>query len=226
MRWRRRVRLGALLLGLVLIASGIGVIVTGVYHQWLGQQQVAGRAYNDSNALNAWKDGGSAALPGTPAATATPAATPTPVTISECGGGGASSDAYALVAFSGLPQYNYAGVAVNGDWSGLDDRSMVHWSGSPAPGGAGNVIIAFHREPNFEFIDQLGPGETVTIQDRSCNTYVYTVTQRWQLAPSDVTQLVPTSGHELTLVTCTPWWVDYDRLVWRADLTSVNGVAA
>jgi sortase (surface protein transpeptidase) len=72
----------------------------------------------------------------------------------------------------------------------------------------------------------LGPGETVTIQDRSCTTYVYTVTQRWQLAPSDVTQLVPTSGHELTLVTCTPWWVDYDRLVWRADLTSVNGVAA
>jgi sortase (surface protein transpeptidase) len=38
-----------------------------------------------------------------------------------------------------------------------------------------------------------------------------------------VTQLASTSGHELTLVTCTPWWQDYDRLVWRADLTSVDG---
>lgn len=226
MRWRGRVRLVALLLGLVLIASGMTVIVTGVYHQWLDQQQVAARAYNDSSALNSWNNGGSKALEGAPSATATPAATPTPVTISECGGGGSSSDAYALVAFSGLPQYDYAGVSVDGDWSALNDRSMVHWSGSPAPGGAGNVIIAFHREPDYQYIDQLGPGDTITIQDRSCDTYVYTVTQRWQLAPSDVTQLVPTSGHELTLVTCTPWWVDYDRLVWRADLTSVNGVPA
>jgi LPXTG-site transpeptidase (sortase) family protein len=223
MTWRRRVRIGALLLGLLLIASGIGVIVSGVYRQWLDQQHISARAENDSNALNAWKNGGSQALQGAPEATAMP--TTTPVTVSECGGGGSASDAYALVDFSGLPQYDYAGVAVNGDWTALNDRSMVHWSGSPAPGGAGNVIIAFHREPDFEFIDQLGPGETITIQDRSCNTYVYTVTQRWELAPSDVTQLVPTSGHELTLVTCTPWWVDYDRLVWRADLTSVNGVA-
>jgi LPXTG-site transpeptidase (sortase) family protein len=115
-------------------------------------------------------------------------------------------------------------VAVNGNWTQLDDRSMVHWYGSPAPGGEGNVIIAFHREPDFQYIDQLAVGETVTIQNRTCQTYVYTITQGWDLAPSAVTQLASTSGHELTLVTCTPWWQDYDRLVWRADLTSVDGV--
>jgi sortase (surface protein transpeptidase) len=53
---------------------------------------------------------------------------------------------------------------------------------------------------------------------------VYTITQRWDLAPSAVTQLVPTDGQELTLITCDPWWQDYNRLVWRADLTSVDGV--
>jgi LPXTG-site transpeptidase (sortase) family protein len=113
---------------------------------------------------------------------------------------------------------------VNGNWTQLDDRSMVHWYGSPAPGGEGNVIIAFHREPDFQYIQQLAVGETVTIQNRTCQTYVYTITQGWDLAPSAVTQLASTSGHELTLVTCTPWWQDYDRLVWRADLTSVDGV--
>ena len=116
------------------------------------------------------------------------------------------------------------GVAVNGNWTQLDDRSMVHWYGSPDPGGDGNVIIAFHREPDYQNIDQLAVGSTVTIENRSCQTYVYTVTQRWDLAPSAVTQLVPTSGQVLTLITCTPWWQDYDRLVWRADLTSVDGV--
>ena len=115
-------------------------------------------------------------------------------------------------------------MTVDGDWTKLDDRSMVHWYGSPAPGGKGNVIIAFHREPDYQNIDQLAVGETVTIQDRSCQTYVYTITQHWDLAPSAVTQLVPTSGQELTLITCDPWWQDYNRLVWRADLTSVDGV--
>ncbi|MBV8528257.1 MAG: hypothetical protein JOZ75_08090, partial [Candidatus Dormibacteraeota bacterium] len=48
----------------------------------------------------------------------------------------------------------------------------------------------------------------------------YRVTGRWVLAPSAVTQLVPTTGHELTLITCDPWWQDYNRIVWRADLVS------
>ncbi len=187
------------------------------------QQAVASRGQNDVNAVNSW-------LAGAASNSASPADTPTAGTATAgtatntCGGGGSDSDAYALVEFTGLPQYGYVGVTVNGNWTDLDDRSMVHWSGSPAPGGKGNVIIAFHREPDYQNIDQLAVGETVTIQDRSCQTYVYTITQRWDLAPSDVTQLVPTGGQELTLITCTPWWQDYDRLVWRADLTSVDGV--
>jgi len=97
---------------------------------------------------------------------------------------------------------------------------MVHYAGTPNPGQQGNVIIAFHREPDFQFINQLNVGATITIQNRTCQTYVYRVTQRWNLAPARVTQLGPTSGHELTMVTCDPWWQDYNRLVWRAELIS------
>ncbi len=190
----------------------------GLFQQATVQRAVAARGQNDVNAVNSWLAG--SAVSGTSSAEAATGS----ATGGTCGGGGSDSDAYALVEFSGLPQYGYVGVAVNGNWTQLDDRSMVHWYGSPAPGGDGNVIIAFHREPDYQNIDQLAPGETVTIQDRTCQTYVYTITQRWDLAPSAVTQLVPTSDAELTLITCTPWWQDYDRLVWRADLTSVNGV--
>jgi hypothetical protein len=214
------IRRAALIVGLLFVVVGVGVLAFGLSRGWLAQQQVQARQSNDGNALNAWEKGGSKALAGATSGTPTPDAAA--ATGSACGGG--AGDAYALLSFTGLPQYGYAGVAVNGNWTALDNHSMVHWFGSSAPGGAGNVIIAFHREPDYQNIDQLAPGQTVTIQDRDCTTYVYTVTRRWDLRPSAVNQLAPTSGHELTLISCTPWWQDYDRLVWRADLTSVNGV--
>ena len=227
MKWRFRPRWPVLLSGVILVVAGLGISAAGLYLNWVSQQQVATRQSNDNNALGAWDHGGASALAGaasssTGSATASNPSSSGPVAC----GGGSLSDAYALVEFSGLPAYGYAGVAVDGNWTRLIDRSMVHWHGSPAPGGAGNVIIAFHREPDYQHIDQLSVGDTVTIQDRSCHSYVYTVTQRWQLAPGAVSQLVPTSGHELTLITCTPWWIDSDRLVWRADLTAVDGAAS
>ena len=218
MIWRFRGRRLALVVGCLLVLAGVGITVHGLLQQAKVQQAVTARGQNDVNAVNSW-------LAGSASSSASPADTPTTGTATTtCGGGGSDSDAYALVEFTGLPQYAYVGVTVDGDWTKLDDRSMVHWYGSPAPGGKGNVIIAFHREPDYQNIDQLAVGETVTIQDRSCQTYVYTITQHWDLAPSAVTQLVPTGGQELTLITCDPWWQDYNRLVWRADLTSVDGV--
>jgi LPXTG-site transpeptidase (sortase) family protein len=219
--WRFRGRRLALVVGCLLVLAGVGITAHGLLQQAKVQQAVAARGQNDVNAVNSWLAG--SASSGASQADTPATGTATGTSTSTCGGGGSDSDAYALVEFTGLPQYGYVGVTVDGDWTRLDDRSMVHWHGSPAPGGKGNVIIAFHREPDYQHIDQLAVGETITIQDRSCQTYVYTVSQRWDLAPSAVTQLVPTSGQELTLITCDPWWQDYNRLVWRADLTSVDG---
>jgi len=41
------------------------------------------------------------------------------------------------------------------------------------------VIIAFHREPDFQYINELNVGGTITIENRACQTFVYRVTQRW-----------------------------------------------
>ena len=134
--------------------------------------------------------------------------------------GTSSTTDYALVNFGAPAQYHYAAVAGNGTWALLNSRSMVHYAGTPNPGQQGNVIIAFHREPDFQYINELNVGDTITIQNRTCQTFVYKVTSRWDIAPEPVTQLVPTSGHELTMITCDPWWQDYNRFVWRAELIS------
>jgi LPXTG-site transpeptidase (sortase) family protein len=196
---------------MVLLALGIAAIVAGgalilgpLYGVWH-------RGQNDSHALQGWQKG--------PASLAGPAsASPNAVDAGNTSCGSSSINDYALLSFSSPGAYHYAGVSGDGTWDLLNNRSMVHYHGTPDPGQPGNVVIAFHREPDYEHIDQLQVGDTVTIQDRACHTFVYKVTGRWDLAPARVTQLAPTTGHDLTLVTCDPWWQDYNRLIWRATL--------
>jgi LPXTG-site transpeptidase (sortase) family protein len=198
----QRVRTLVLLLGLAAVLAGVGVIVAPIIGALI-------RGHGDQSALNSWNHGGSNALRGAAAADAG---------HTVCGS--ASPADYALVKFGAPADDHYAGVAGDGTWDLLNQRSMVHYHGTPDPGQRGNVIIAFHREPDYQNIDQLTTGDTVTVQDRSCKTYVYKITDHWDLPPDQVTQLVPTSGYDLTLITCDPWWQDYNRLVWRATLVS------
>jgi LPXTG-site transpeptidase (sortase) family protein len=196
-------------LWMVLLALGVASILAGgalIAGPIIGVFQ---RGAADSTALKQWKSGG-----------AQPAVVPAPAASTSPACGVSSVTDYALVNFGAPAAYHYAAVAGNGTWALLNSRSMVHYAGTPNPGQAGNVIIAFHREPDFQYINELNVGDTITIQDRACQSFVYKVTNRWDLSPNNVTQLVPTAGHELTMITCDPWWQDYNRLVWRAELIS------
>jgi LPXTG-site transpeptidase (sortase) family protein len=190
--------------GVALIATGIGIVAVPLI-------AVHNRGVADSNALAQWNKGGSEDLVGGLPDTADLAGTATCGTDSP-------AESYALVSFPGLQRYGYSGVAGDGGWDLLLQRSMVHYNGSAGPGELGNDIIAFHREPHFQNIDQLGVGGIVEVKDRSCRVWHYKVTSEQVLAPDKVTQLGPTDDAELTLITCTPWFQDYDRIVWRAKL--------
>lgn len=198
---------------MILMAVGLITIVAGVTMIAVPLLGVWQRGNADQTALNSWLKGGSNALKGAPSS-----ASALPQTVS-CGSG--SPTDYALVTFGAPAADHYSGVAGDGTWDSLQNRSMVHYTGTPGPGQEGNSIIAFHREPDYEHIDQLNVGDTVTVQDRTCHTYTYRVTTKWVLDPAKVTnQLAPTTGHDLTLVTCTPFWVDSQRIIWRATLVS------
>ncbi|GAC1338611.1 MAG: hypothetical protein NVSMB29_04650 [Candidatus Dormibacteria bacterium] len=194
----------------LLTLVGLACIVTGALVVGIPLYNVYVRGQHDSNALDGWKHGGSSAIAGA-------ARTSTGATAAAACGSSSAAD-YALVTFPSLGQYGYAGVAGDGTWDQLLDRSMVHYATSPGPGEQGNSIIAFHREPDFHYIDQLKDGDLISVQDRACHTFQYRITQRWELDPSRVTQLEQTDGHDLTLITCTPWYQDTQRLVWRATL--------
>lgn len=197
---RRRLRL-------TLFGAGAACIVAGILVIAIPLVQVYTRGHRDTDALKTWDSGGASAMVG-------------PLRGSHTGACGSTTTAdYALVSFPSLPD-GYAGVAGNGSWDLLDQRSMVHYTTSAAPGGQGNVIIAFHREPDFQHIDQLKKGDLVSVQDQTCHTFQYRITQEWDLDPRKVDQLGQTTGHELTLITCTPWFQDYRRLVWRAELVT------
>src|SRR5580658_8373289 len=193
-------------LWMVLLALGIASILAGgalIAAPIIGVFQ---RGAADSTALKQWKSGAPQ-----------PAVVPAPAASSSPACGDSSVTDYALVDFGAPVQYHYAAVAGNGTWALLNSRSMVHYAGTPNPGQAGNVIIAFHREPDFQYINELNVGDTIAIQNRACQSFVYEVTNRWDLSPNNVTQLGPTAGPELTMITCDPWRQDYNRLVWRAE---------
>ena len=197
-----------MLVGAGLVIAGLVVIAIPVITTYI-------RGAADDRALQEWRSGGSSAIVGAPS---DPDAVPGSSTAvsAQCKPNAAPAADYALVTFTSLAQYGYAGVAGNGDWNSLHQISMVHYKTSPAPGQKGNVIIAFHREPHYEHIDQMKVGDQVTVQDRACNVYTYRITAKAIHDPNQVNELVSTGGYDLTLITCTPWWRDYQRIVWRA----------
>jgi len=211
--WGRGRRLGTILAvcGVVLVLAGVGILlppVLGVLH----------RGGNDQALLQKWIGPKGALTKVLPAKVESPAQDSQPASAPSCGSGSPSSE-YALVDFPSLP--GIEGVAGNGSWQMLTQRSVVHYAGSPGPGGVGNMLIALHREPNFEPLGTLQPGSQIVVTARDCQKYTYTITKIWVENPSQVTQLEPISqGHYLTLITCTPLWIDTQRIVIRATLTS------
>ncbi len=208
-----RGRLSGLLMagGVILVLAGIGVLVPSLLGVWQ-------RGNQDHQLLQKWLGNQGAITKVLPSQGVTPAGAASPSAAPDCGSGSPSSE-YMLIAFPTLP--GIEGVAGNGTWALLNQRSVVHYSASPAPGAVGNMLVALHREPNFEPLGSLKVGDPIIVTDRSCTKFTYTVTQVWVENPSKVTQLGQLSGGRyLTLVTCTPLWIDTQRIVIRAQMAS------
>jgi LPXTG-site transpeptidase (sortase) family protein len=133
-------------------------------------------------------------------------------------GGGGDSGTNGLYLKLTIAKINNSGVGADGDWNSLKQTSMVHYHDSPAPGAAGNVLIAFHREPHWIDINKVLAGDAIQVQTADGKTYNYQVDFVKIVKPSDVELLKPTTGNDLTLITCDPPWQDYDRMMFRAHL--------
>ncbi|MGH7608543.1 MAG: class E sortase [Candidatus Dormibacteria bacterium] len=204
--------------GLVLTISGLALVVVGVLVILFPVLGLLQRSGADQHALREWRDPGAALTHRLPKVKIDTALGSGPGASQVCGGGSSSAE-YALIDFPSLS--GIEGVAGDGTWALLTQRSVVHYASSPGPGQAGNGIYAVHREPNFEPLGTLSAGDLITVTNRQCQKFTYRITNLWTENPAQVTQLQPlSSGSWITVITCTPLWVDSQRLVIRAELES------
>jgi sortase A len=112
---------------------------------------------------------------------------------------------------------------VNGVWD-VADWAVGHLTTTPDPGAAGNAAYAGHDDIKGEVFKRLGelrPGDRILLRTRHA-LYTYVVTNQEIVDPSNVSVLDPTRQSTVTLVSCTPYWVDTQRLIVQAVLKSAR----
>lgn len=106
---------------------------------------------------------------------------------------------------------------------------VVHYVGSAQPGQAGNAVIFGHSSGqswapgDYKFIftqlDKLRSGDLIYV-DNGGTRYTYQVQGSKVVTPADVSVLNQGTGHQLTLITCTPVGTSTNRLVITAEQIS------
>lgn len=84
------------------------------------------------------------------------------------------------------------------------NRGVGHIAGMAAPGEAGNIGIAGHRDSFFRDLKNISRGDLVELETTSAST-TYVVDRVLVTGPDDTSVLQPSGGQTLTLVTCYPF---------------------
>lgn len=98
--------------------------------------------------------------------------------------------------------------------------AVGHLTTTPNPGGIGNMALAAHDDIEGEIFKNIGemkPGDQVLVRTAHF-TYEYVVTGLQTVSPTDTAVLAQTGRPTLTLVSCTPYWVDTSRVIVQAVL--------
>ena len=101
-------------------------------------------------------------------------------------------------------------------------RGPGHLPDTALPGARGNSVIAGHRDTQFRVLRNVEIGEEISVETEG-RTYVYRVTDRRVVAPTDTSSLNRTATPTLTLVTCYPFYYvgpAPKRFIVRAELVS------
>ena len=127
-----------------------------------------------------------------------------------------------------IPSIGVDVIVVEGTTPSALRAGAGHYIGTPLPGQAGNVAIAGHRTTfgrPFNRLDEIRPGDEVLL-DSPTTEYVYRAVPSFDgaanphaVSPNDVAVIGQlTSGHWLTLTTCTPKGSAAQRLIARFTL--------
>ncbi len=94
-------------------------------------------------------------------------------------------------------------------FQGIEESALLagagHVPGTPPPGGAGNVVIAAHRDTYFRKLSGIVAGDRIRVVTVR-GTYHYVVESSETVAPEDTQVMESRDRDELTLITCFPFY--------------------
>jgi LPXTG-site transpeptidase (sortase) family protein len=118
------------------------------------------------------------------------------------------------------------GVDASGNLPIANGLVVTHYIFSGGVGALGNYVAYGHDDIQgsvFEHLDALRVGDPIELVSGD-RRYLYRVTASKIVAPTDVQVLKSTPTATMTLITCTPYMVDTQRIVVNAALDGVEGV--
>jgi len=124
-----------------------------------------------------------------------------------------------------IPRLDAEVYIVEGDGEEELRRGPGHLTGSAAPGGSGNCIIAGHRDTHFRVLKNIRKGDDIVIETRN-GQFLYRVKTTRIVTPDNTSALKPTSEPELNLITCFPFYYVGSapkRFVVEAQLAAALG---
>lgn len=99
-------------------------------------------------------------------------------------------------------------------------RGPGHMTGTALPGDPGNCVIAAHRDLHFRVLKDIHEGDEIVLETPN-GEFLYRVKNLRIVSPRNTTPLQPTSGTELHLITCYPFYFlghAPKRFIVEADL--------
>jgi sortase A len=103
-----------------------------------------------------------------------------------------------------VPRLGLSAIVVQGDSPANLRRAVGHLSKSALPGQWGNVALAGHRDTFFRPLRDIQVGDEIRFKTPE-RSFEYVVESIEVVVPRDIRVLEPSSGHELTFITCFPF---------------------
>jgi sortase A len=102
------------------------------------------------------------------------------------------------------PRLGLNAIVVQGDSPANLRRAVGHISNSALPGEWGNVALAGHRDTFFRPLHDIRLGDEIRFKTPE-RSFEYLVESIEVVAPNDIQVLEPSTGHDLTFITCFPF---------------------
>ena len=104
-----------------------------------------------------------------------------------------------------VPRLDLNVMVVQGDSPANLRRAVAHLSKSALPGEWGNVALAGHRDTFFRPLRDIRLGDEIRFTT-SVRSFEYVVESIEVVSPTDLRVLETSTGHDLTLLTCFPFY--------------------